>query len=190
MSSAFCALTCHITVTRYTQIETHAVVTYSEFVDQNEAILRDIPPPAVAIDYYGAGGERGSDASVESLYDVFSRIRDDESSHVDSMRMCQDPVVRSRARIVEIGAIATAVAVFATSVLTVETVEMEIPVVQQFERRVQQQVTDEIGEVVQKEEADLERFVEKEEANLERFVEKEETDFRLWNVRQQSKGRP
>ena len=109
------------------------------------------------------------------------------------MRMCQDPVVRSRARIVEIGAIATAVAVFATSVLTVETVEMEIPVVQQFERRVQQQVTDEIGEVVQKEEADLERFVEKEEANLERFVAKEETEFRLfsqWNVRQQSKGRP
>jgi ubiquinol oxidase len=47
-------------------IETHAVVTYSEFVDQNKATLKTLPPPAVALDYYGAGGALLRDASEPS----------------------------------------------------------------------------------------------------------------------------
>eukprot|EP00966_Prymnesium_polylepis_P092625 2144337-Prymnesium_polylepis.1 len=132
-------------------IETHAVVTYSEFAEANEAILRDLPPPAVALDYYGervgTAGDAGGGAPITNLYEVFCLMRDDEKSHVESMKGCQDQDVRSRARIVELGAILTATAIFAGSVATVDTVEMEIPVVQKFEQRAVQQLAEEAGEV-------------------------------------------
>ena len=175
-------------------IETHAVVTYTEFAEANEAILRELPPPAVAVDYYGPGSERGKNggAPVSNLYDVFCLMRDDEGNHVESMKACQDPDVRSRARIVEVGAIATALAIFGASVLTVETVEMEIPVVQQFELRVEKEIAAEVGKAekeivaevgkVEKEiaaevgkvEKEIGKEFRKEEAVLERLLEKEE----------------
>ena len=136
-------------------IEAHAVDTYAEFMDSNEAALRDLPPPEIALAYYESGGERGGEdgicdvleAPIGSLYDVFGRIRDDEASHAESMKGCQDPEVRGRARIVEFGALLTASAILATSIFTVETVETEVaiatPIVSQFEQR----VAKEVGEV-------------------------------------------
>jgi len=189
-------------------IETHAVVTYTEFAEANEAILRKLPPPAVALDYYGPVSERGKNggAPVRNLYDVFCLMRDDEGNHVESMKACQDPDVRSRARIVEVGAIATALAIFGASILTVETVEMEIPVVQQFELRVEKEIAAEIGKVekeiavevgtvgkeVVAEVGKVGKEIGKEEAMLEKLVEKEETDLGKWWTRQRSQeqGRP
>ena len=114
-------------------------------------------------------------------------MRDDEGNHVESMKTCQDPDVRSRARIVEVGAIATALAIFGASVFTVETVEKEIPVVQQFELRVEQEITAEVGKVekeiateVEKVEQEIGKEVRKEEAILERLVEQEEADLGKW----------
>lgn len=164
-------------------IETHAVVTYTEFAEANEVILRELPPPAVALDYYGPRSERGKNggAPVSNLYDVFCLMRDDEGNHVESMKACQDPDVRSRARIVEVGAIATALAIFGASVLTVEAVEMEVPVVQQFELRVEKEIAAEVGKVEQeivaevgKVEKEIGKEFRKEEAVLERLIEKEE----------------
>lgn len=105
-------------------LETHAVHTYSQFLDENEELLKQLPPPVAAVDYYtiGAfdplfeeyktnsdlnnkllvnqGGSSGSTTNVvRSLYDVFARIRDDEAEHVKTMEACLDPtvVVRSAA---------------------------------------------------------------------------------------------
>lgn len=33
-------------------IEAHAVDTYSQFLDENEALLKSLPPPMVALQYY------------------------------------------------------------------------------------------------------------------------------------------
>lgn len=109
-------------------IEAHAVDTYAEFMDANEAALRELPPPEIALRYYECGAERGGEDDVcdvtedpiSSLYDVFGRIRDDEANHATSMQACQDAEVRARARIVEVGALATAAAILATSAFTVE----------------------------------------------------------------------
>eukprot|EP00958_Prasinococcus_capsulatus_P024528 scaffold3841_cov412-Prasinococcus_capsulatus_cf.AAC.9 len=71
-------------------IEAHAVDTYAEFVDANEELLKRLPAPEVARKYYCGDdmymfdefqtsrrpGERRP--VVETLYDVFSNIRDDE----------------------------------------------------------------------------------------------------------------
>uniref|UniRef100_A0A7S4BI63 Ubiquinol oxidase n=1 Tax=Chrysotila carterae TaxID=13221 RepID=A0A7S4BI63_CHRCT len=71
-------------------IEAHAVDTYGEFVDANEALLKQIPPPTVAKAYYESDDlyffdefqtarPRGSRRpKISSLYDVFSCVRDDE----------------------------------------------------------------------------------------------------------------
>jgi ubiquinol oxidase len=89
-------------------IESHAVDTYGEFVDANEELLRALPPPAVAVQYWSGGGEdaykfdglyqtapRDSPRRVKirSLYDVFAAIRDDEAEHVATMSSCQDLTV-------------------------------------------------------------------------------------------------
>jgi len=82
-------------------IEFHAVDSYGEFVDANEKLLRSLPPPQEALDYY-----KGEDMylfdefqtgrkpksrrpKIESLYDVFCNIRDDELEHVKTMFQCQ-----------------------------------------------------------------------------------------------------
>merc|ERR1719399_2659412 len=73
-------------------IEAHAVDTYAEFIDANEALLRELPPPATAAAFYDDAGSLsapvGSIGSpitpvipageVTSLYDVFCNIRNDE----------------------------------------------------------------------------------------------------------------
>merc|ERR1719263_1762861 len=140
-------------------IEAHAVDTYAEFVDANEATLRSLPPPQTAVSFYESGERAaavssehadphaphasagsGSAGRIGSLYDVFCRVRDDEASHVDSMKGCQDGDVRARARIVELASIATAAAILATSAATVETAEtvesISEPIVAKVERTV------------------------------------------------------
>lgn len=84
-------------------VENHAVDTYSEFVEQNEDLLKSIPPPLVALNYYKSGdlylfdqlqtGWRAAETrrpSCSSLYDVFVNIRDDELEHVKTMSACKD----------------------------------------------------------------------------------------------------
>jgi len=84
-------------------LENHAVDTYSQFVDENEALLRSLPAPAIARKYYqsedlymfdefqtsrvGKGRRR---PQINTLYDTFSNIRDDELEHVKTMVACQN----------------------------------------------------------------------------------------------------
>mmetsp|Transcript_66749 Transcript_66749/g.159642 ORF Transcript_66749/g.159642 Transcript_66749/m.159642 type:complete len:678 (-) Transcript_66749:17-2050(-) len=94
-------------------IETHAIDTYGEFVDANEELLRKLPPPPVAVEYYRGGnlynfdkfqtsmwapegGIKKKDLGTlrrppcSTLYDVFSNIRDDEEQHVLTMTACEE----------------------------------------------------------------------------------------------------
>lgn len=85
-------------------IEAHAVDTYGEFADANEALLKTLPPPYVAAQYYLSGDyylfDEFQTSQVRSsaprqpacanLYDVFVNIRDDEGEHVKTMAACQD----------------------------------------------------------------------------------------------------
>lgn len=88
-------------------IEAHAVDTYGEFADANEELLKSLPPPLVAAEYYSGADLYMFDAfqtsqaqavqprrpKVNSLYDVFINIRDDEGEHVATMAACQDYTV-------------------------------------------------------------------------------------------------
>lgn len=87
----------------YFLLQNHAVDTYAEFVEQNEELLRSIPPPLVALNYYKSGdlylfdqlqtGWRAAETrrpSCATLYDVFVNIRDDELEHVKTMTACKD----------------------------------------------------------------------------------------------------
>jgi hypothetical protein len=99
-------------------LETHAVDTYGQFLDENEGELRSLPPSLVAVEYYtvglsdpmfgeyqtasvmdprrresGAGGVRKPGTDLRSLHDVFAAIRDDEDDHVRTMTSCLDPDV-------------------------------------------------------------------------------------------------
>jgi ubiquinol oxidase len=62
------------------QIEEHAYHTYDEFLKQRGDNLLLERPPIVAANYYG---------DVNNLYDVFTRVRDDEGDHVKTMQECQ-----------------------------------------------------------------------------------------------------
>ncbi|GAB5036402.1 plastid terminal oxidase [Nannochloropsis oceanica] len=82
-------------------IESHAVDTYSQFLEENEELLKKLPAPRVALDYYVMGDlymfdefqtsrpVRSRRPLIRSLYDVFSAIRDDESEHVKTINACQ-----------------------------------------------------------------------------------------------------
>jgi ubiquinol oxidase len=98
-------------------IEGHAVDTYAQFCDQNADILKTMPAPPIAREYYEADdlylfdeihtsnassvenpGSPSTDAArevrarrprIKSLYDVFCNIRDDEGEHVSTMNACQ-----------------------------------------------------------------------------------------------------
>mmetsp|Transcript_19011 Transcript_19011/g.43573 ORF Transcript_19011/g.43573 Transcript_19011/m.43573 type:complete len:600 (+) Transcript_19011:241-2040(+) len=93
-------------------LETHAVDTYGQFVDENESKLKELPPSLVAVEYYTIGlsdpmfgeyqtasvndphrGVRKPGLSMNSLYDVFCAIRNDEGDHVQTMSSCLDPKV-------------------------------------------------------------------------------------------------
>lgn len=54
---------CHLSVQL---IEAHAVDTYGEFVDANESLLRQLPPPLVAVTYY-----RGAVSDVRGAHTPF-----------------------------------------------------------------------------------------------------------------------
>jgi len=91
-------------------LETHAVDTYGQLIDENEELLKKLPPSIAAIEYYTLGmsdplfGEYQSSASqngevrkpgskMRSLYDVFCAIKCDEADHVSTMQACLDPKV-------------------------------------------------------------------------------------------------
>eukprot|EP00931_Biecheleriopsis_adriatica_P063454 TRINITY_DN38430_c0_g1_i1.p1 TRINITY_DN38430_c0_g1~~TRINITY_DN38430_c0_g1_i1.p1 ORF type:complete len:461 (+),score=92.85 TRINITY_DN38430_c0_g1_i1:48-1385(+) len=86
-------------------VEEHAYVTYAEFVDANAELLRRVPPPPIATEYYLSGdlyyfdkfqtSRLASDFEVRRppcrhLLDVFCNIRDDEFEHIQTMKACQD----------------------------------------------------------------------------------------------------
>ena len=111
-------------------IEGHAVDTYGQFVDQNEELLKSMPPPTIAVEYYEgadlylfdefqtAREVRSRRPRIRNLYDVFSNIRDDESEHVKTMGACQreDSAISSpnavNAKTAAIAALVTAQVVF------------------------------------------------------------------------------
>eukprot|EP00578_Thalassiosira_sp_NH16_P005612 CAMPEP_0181137874 /NCGR_PEP_ID=MMETSP1071-20121207/33932_1 /TAXON_ID=35127 /ORGANISM="Thalassiosira sp., Strain NH16" /LENGTH=604 /DNA_ID=CAMNT_0023224645 /DNA_START=181 /DNA_END=1995 /DNA_ORIENTATION=+ len=91
-------------------LETHAVDTYGQFVDENAEKLKELPPSLVAVEYYTVGvsdpmfgeyqtasvtdphrGVRKPGTDMRSLYDVFVAIRNDEGDHVQTMASCLDP---------------------------------------------------------------------------------------------------
>lgn len=86
-------------------VEVHAVDTYAEFVDANEELLKTLPPPVVALEYYkGEDLYMFDDFSTSNpveprrpecrnLHDVFVNIRDDELEHVKTMRACEDNTI-------------------------------------------------------------------------------------------------
>jgi ubiquinol oxidase len=96
-------------------LETHAVHTYGQFLDENEVLLKQLPPSLAAVEYYAFGSSdpfyaefqtsalaQGNDirrpgSNMTSLYDAFHAIRDDEADHVSTMEACLDPgtVLRS-----------------------------------------------------------------------------------------------
>lgn len=79
----------------------HAVDTYGTFVDENESLLKTLPPSPVAVSYYYGEDLYMFDEfqtsrvpesrrpKVDNLFDVFSAIRDDELEHVKTMAACQ-----------------------------------------------------------------------------------------------------
>lgn len=105
-------------------VENHAFDTYREYVQSNEAELKLLPAPRVAVEYYQSGDLHMFDAfqyhmsfpsrlmtdpageerpirrpTVETLYDVFCNIRDDEAEHASTMKILQrDVCLRSRGR--------------------------------------------------------------------------------------------
>eukprot|EP01036_Dinobryon_divergens_P023270 gene23269-31598_t len=94
-------------------VEQHAFNTYDEFLTSHADELKLLPAPQVAIDYYQKGDLYMFDAFqynlkqarlrrrpvVESLYDVFFNIREDEAEHASTMRILQqDATLRSRGR--------------------------------------------------------------------------------------------
>lgn len=66
------------------QIEEHAYHTYDEFLKKHGENLLLERPPIVAANYYG---------DVNNLYDVFTRVRDDEGDHVKTMQECQSDLL-------------------------------------------------------------------------------------------------
>lgn len=82
-------------------VEGHAFRTYNKFLKENEAELKALPAPAIAVQYYRDGDLYMFDEfqsarapeerrpQVDNLYDVFVAIRDDEQEHVKTMVACQ-----------------------------------------------------------------------------------------------------
>lgn len=85
------------------QVEEHAYHTYDLFLKDHGDELKQLPAPDVAINYYLDGDlymfdefqtthlETFRRPQIETLYDVFVAIRDDELEHVKTMIACQQP---------------------------------------------------------------------------------------------------
>eukprot|EP00775_Hariotina_reticulata_P004226 gene4226-4475_t len=85
-------------------VEWHATDTYEQFVETNEQLLKELPPPMVAASYYRNEDLymfdelqtcSGPDTPLRrpacnTLLDVFVNIKDDEIEHVKTMHACQD----------------------------------------------------------------------------------------------------
>lgn len=89
-------------------LETHAVHTYGQFLNENEESLKELPPTLAAAEYYAfgafdpfygefqtaalsSGGEiRRPGQDMTNLYEVFLAIRADEMDHVSTMQACLD----------------------------------------------------------------------------------------------------
>uniref|UniRef100_A0A0G4IE86 Ubiquinol oxidase n=1 Tax=Chromera velia CCMP2878 TaxID=1169474 RepID=A0A0G4IE86_9ALVE len=88
-------------------VEGHATDTYEEFLATNAEVLKGLPAPVVAREYYTGGDYYMFDAfqgaelatsrrpKCDSLYDVFRNIADDENEHIVTMRACADETVQS-----------------------------------------------------------------------------------------------
>lgn len=88
-------------------VEEHAFSTYAEFVKAQEEMLKGLPAPAVAKEYYekdklyifnglhnsidNFDAVDGARPKCDTLYDVFCLIRDDEAQHVLTMAAMQEP---------------------------------------------------------------------------------------------------
>lgn len=89
-------------------VEEHAYHTYDKFLGEREAELRALPAPAVAKRYYETGdlylfdefqseAVRDGDYNerrrpvIETLYDTFVNVRNDEYEHMRTMQACQQP---------------------------------------------------------------------------------------------------
>lgn len=84
-------------------VEEHAYHTYDKFLNEHEDWLKTQPAPEVAINYYCTGNLYMFDEfqlshppmprrpTIETLYDVFLCIRNDETEHIETMKVCQQP---------------------------------------------------------------------------------------------------
>lgn len=82
-------------------VEEHAYTTYDNFLKTEADMLKSQPAPDIAIQYYRDGDLYLFDGfqttskefvrrpNVDTLYDVFVAIRDDEMEHVKTMGACQ-----------------------------------------------------------------------------------------------------
>ena len=127
-------------------LESHAVDTYGQFVEENEEKLKALPPSLVAVEYYTVGvsdpmfgeyqtssvsdpeqrGVRKPGTNLKSLYDVFVAIRNDEGDHVSTMKSCLDPKEATlspalESRVLTGVALASAVGYFFGDSVTLET---------------------------------------------------------------------
>lgn len=84
-------------------VEEHAYHTYDAFLKEQGEELKGMPAPEIAMNYYHTGDLYMFDEfqtshpgearrpKIETLYDVFVAIRDDELEHVKTMIACQQP---------------------------------------------------------------------------------------------------
>lgn len=82
-------------------VEEHAYASYDKFLASEEALLTSMPAPEVAVSYYRDGdlymfdefqtAQRPAERrpKMDTLYDTFIAIRDDEMEHVKTMVACQ-----------------------------------------------------------------------------------------------------
>jgi len=80
-------------------VEQHAFETYDAFLKENALVLKSLPAPKAAIEYYVKGDMYMFDAfqtgceirrpEINNLYDTFAAIRDDEAAHVNTMKQLQ-----------------------------------------------------------------------------------------------------
>ena len=90
--------------------------TYDKFLNSHERKLKELPPTRTAVEYYGSssgedrqGFHYGGDLNhrscgqreVNTLYDVFVLVRDDEMEHFRAMSACAEADVHECDGVVE-----------------------------------------------------------------------------------------